>query len=132
MNKIEHSLKQIFEKEDIVLWYGGKEAVEMESEFNTVVLPEVNKIKVEHDEFRIKYLVLRKAPKEKFLLFFPYARPENEHNWLLDLCLSNHVFTTDASAMYLQELGLDMAFKPLVSKHIAFFQTKTGGQRCSG
>lgn len=124
MNKIEHSLKQIFDEERIVLWYGGKEAAEMESEFNAVVLPEVNKIKVEHDEFRIKYLVLRKAPKEKFLLFFPYARPENEHNWLLDLCLANHVFTTDASAMYLQELGLDMAFKPLVSKHIAFFQAK--------
>lgn len=124
MISIEKSLKQIFERERIVLWYGGKEAAEMEAAFNAAVLPDINKIKVEHDEFRIKHLVLRKAPKERFLLFFPYPRPANAQNWLLDLCLANHVFTTDASAMYLQELGLDMAFKPLVSKHIAFFQAK--------
>jgi len=124
MSRIEQSLQQIFERERIVLWYGGEDPAEMEAEFEAISLPAVNKIKVEHDEFRTKYLVLKKAPNEQFLLFFPYSQPTNEQNWLLDLCLANHVFTTDASAMYLQELGLDLAFKPVVSRHIAFFQAK--------
>lgn len=124
MSKIEQALKQIFERERIVLWYGGKELAETEAAFQAAELQGVNKVKVEGDEFRIKYLVLREAPEEPFLLFIPAPKPANEQNWLLDLCLANYVFTTDASAMYLQELGLDIAFKPIVSQHLAFFHAK--------
>lgn len=124
MNKIEYFFKQIFDKECIVFWYGGKEVVEMEFEFNVVVLFEVNKIKVEYDEFWIKYLVFRKVFKEKFLFFFFYVCLENEYNWFLDFCLANYVFIMDVLVMYLQELGLDMVFKLLVFKYIVFFQAK--------
>jgi uncharacterized protein (TIGR02687 family) len=124
MNKIQHSLKKIFEDQRIVLWYAGEEEQEMNVYFDELELDNITKIKVENDEFAVKYRVLKKEPNKKFLLFIPHAQPSDRGNWLLDLCLANHIFSTDESAIYLQELGLDIEFKPLITEHLAFFKNK--------
>ena len=72
----------------------------------------------------IRDSLLRKATKQKFLLFIPGEQPREKDNWLLDICLANHVFSTDESAVFLQELGLEIEFKPLISEHIGFFKNK--------
>jgi len=46
--------------------------------------------------------------EQKFLLYFPYKQPDNEENWLLDIELSNFVFDTEKSALFLQEMRVGL------------------------
>lgn len=124
MNKIQHSLTKIFEKERVVLWYAGEEEVEMHRYFSELEMEGIEKIRVENNEFAVKYRVLREAPKQQFLIFIPTEQPADLDNWLLDICLANHVFSTDESAIYLQELGLEISFKPIIQAHLPFFKSK--------
>jgi len=122
MNKIEQALHKKFQNHRIIFWYDEKE--ELLDQFNALDLPDIEKIHMDNNEFEIKYLVNKKQPKSKFLLYFTGDKPIDEENWLLDMELANHVFHTDQEAMFLQEIGLDYHFKELVTEHIEFFKSK--------
>src|SRR5690606_29030059 len=82
------------------------------------------KIKVQGNEFEVKYILNKQTPDGKFLLYFPQNKPANEDNWLLDLELAYHVFHTDQEALYLQEIGLGYHLKELVTEHMEYFKAK--------
>lgn len=124
MNKIEHALKKIFEEQRIVLWYAGEDETEMHNYYTALELNDVKKIRLANNEFAVKYQILRREPQQKFLLFIPGTQPPDRENWLLDLCLANHIFSTDESAIFLQEMGLDVELKPVIQEHLAFFKSK--------
>lgn len=122
MKQISEALQKLFERHRLLFWYDEK--AEFASSLGELELPGVEVLTVKGNEFKIKYQVMREAPQGRFLLYFPHARPENAHNWLLDLELAGYLFYTDQSALFLQELGLDIAFKDLVNAHIEFFRSK--------
>ncbi len=122
MSKIVEGLNRLFENHRIVLWYD--EDQELTQQYEKLDLLSVTKLTVENNEFALKHQMLLKEPKQKFLLYLPYARPENDENWLLDIELSNQIFHTDQEALILQELGLGYHFRPWVKKHLEFFKTK--------
>ena len=127
MNKIEEALQKRFEKHRVILWYDEKE--ELREQYDALALEGVYKIEACHNEFEIKHIVEKQKPKEKILLYFPYAKPANEENWLLDMELAHHLFRTDQEAMFLQELGLGYHLKELVAEHIEFFKSKERRQK---
>ena len=127
MSSISDNLENAFRQHRVVFWYD--EMGDSREQYDEVNIPEVEKVEVKNNAFAVKYQVLRQERDKKFLLYFPYKRPENDDNWLLDIELSNFVFDTEQSALLLQEMGLDYIYKDLVQDHIAFFGARDRRQR---
>ena len=123
-SNIEKTLIRKFKEQRVIFWYNEKEQEDIQHEYDALELKDVEKIKVDNNEFEIKYRILKQAPEQKFLVYRAGPKPAHEENWLLDIELANDVFFTDQEAMYLQELGLDYGFRELVADHILFFQAK--------
>lgn len=127
MSALNDNLKDAFEQHRVVFWYDA--TGESREQYDEIQLTGVEKIEVEHNAFALKYKILRQEKSKKFLLYFPYERPANEDNWLLDIELSHFVFDTEQSALYLQEMGLDYTYKNLVKDHLQFFGAKDRRQQ---
>jgi uncharacterized protein (TIGR02687 family) len=123
MHNIQEALKKLFDQHRIIFWYDS-ESQDLFGHFEEIQLPDVEKVKVENNQFYVKYLVTSQKPGQKFLLYFSQDRPADKDNWLLDLELANYIFYTDQEALFLQELELEYHFKELVSEHIEFFKNK--------
>lgn len=122
MSKIAETLTKRFEKHRVIFWYD--EGEELFEQYSQIVIPDVEIIEVNGNEFAVKHLIAKERPGQKFLLYFKHARPDNAQNWLLDQELAHHVFFTDQEAIILQELGLEMHFKDLIAAHLEFFKSK--------
>lgn len=122
--RIEESLLRLFKKNRVLVWYDAQQ--EFTPVFDALVLPNVLKEKVHHNEFAIKYKVYITNSEQKMLLYVPYERPENQYNWLLDIEESNKVFHTDPAALVLQDIELPIRndTKEWVKKHLEFFKSK--------
>lgn len=129
MSNIQQTLIQAFKQHRIIFWYDELE--ENKEALNEVALEGIEIITADKNEFFIKYHVLREKPNTKFLLYFPYAKPSNDENWLLDIELSNFLFTTDQESIFLQELGWDFQYKEFIKEHIEFFKAKDRRKKIS-
>ena len=122
MSKIAETLTKRFEKHRIIFWYDENQ--ELFEQYSQIQIPGVETIQVDGNEFAVKHRIVKAQPTQKFLLYFHHPKPSNAQNWLLDQELAHHVFFTDQEALFIQELGLEMHFKDLVSSHIEFFKAK--------
>ncbi len=121
MNKIEQIITKQFDKHRILFWYDSEQ--EFRDEYWAMQLPSgCEKLEVVHDEFGVKHRILILEPQSKFLLYFAYAEPSHQENWLLDLQLSEGVVQIDQGSLWLQELGLDRnRFLEITRDHKHFF-----------
>lgn len=117
--KVQSALEKLFQQHRLVFWYDEKG--EMTGLFNSLEIPEVEKIVIENNEFTLKHQLLVERPTQHFLLYQAKVKPIDNENWLLDLLLSNYEFHTEASSLYLQDLDLPQEFKSLVQQHEEFF-----------
>jgi uncharacterized protein (TIGR02687 family) len=120
-NRIHESLDAALARKRVVLWYDP--SGEWAAEFEAYEAPNVEKLRVEGNEFSIKVAISRAAPDQRFLLYLPSAKPPEPDNWLLDLLLSGHEFTADRASLDIQEAGLTLEFKDLAQQHKAFFRS---------
>ena len=127
MSSLNDNLKREFHLHRVIFWYD--ELGESRELFDEVDIPRVEKVVVEQNAFALKYRILWQEKEQKFLLYFPYKQPDNEENWLLDIELSNFVFDTEKSALFLQEMRLDYKYKELVQEHIGFFNARERQRR---
>lgn len=121
-DRITQSLQRLFDESRIVFWYDT--ARDMRGDYEAVDLPGVVKIEVANTEFAVKYRVLRQERDAKFLLYHAGPRPSDADNWLLDLLLAGAEFKSDQVTMWLAELGLELAFAPVIRDHAEFFKAK--------
>jgi uncharacterized protein (TIGR02687 family) len=120
MNEIEQALTRIFSRHRIVFWYDRKR--ELQDQFETVALPDVEKIVIDSNQFGVKYRILREEPKQKFLLYHEGPPPEDDlDNWLLDVQLAHGQFRADQVSLWLSEIGLGLEFADVVEPHADFF-----------
>lgn len=120
--RIIQALTSLFDKQRIVFWYDTRR--EFRGAFETLTLPEVEKIELANNEFGVKYRVLREQAQQKFLLYREGPEPAHLHNWLLDVQLaSGRIFQTDRVALWLAELGLGPNDYTLVETHQVFFES---------
>ncbi len=63
-------------------------------------------------------------PKQRFLLYSNKPVNEPTRDWLYDILLYAQEFYTDSSSMILNELGMRMEFRQLVSRYKKFFGNK--------
>ncbi|MGY2236094.1 BREX-1 system phosphatase PglZ type A [Pseudomonas gingeri] len=120
--KITQALSNLFDKQRIVFWYDTR--LEFRDDFETLELPDVEKIELANNEFGVKHRLLREQPEQKFLLYREGAEPPHLHNWLLDVQLaSGNCFRTDQVALWLAELELGPDCYPLLEAHVTFFES---------
>ena len=121
-DRIERGLKRLFDEHRIVFWYDA--ARDMRAEYDAVDLPDVEKVEIANNEFGLKYRMLRREPKQKFLVFHDGPAPQMADNWLLDLYFACGVFKADQAAIWLAELGLPLQFEDVVRDHMEFYRAK--------
>jgi len=120
MTQITEVLMRLFERHRVVQWFDTKE--ELQREFDAAVLPGIEKIAVNNNEFGVKHCVLREEPDRKFLIYHAGPPPADPENWLLDVQLADGEFRADQVSLWLSEVGLGMEFSDAVAPHTAFFQ----------
>jgi uncharacterized protein (TIGR02687 family) len=121
-NRISQALTKLFDRHRIVFWYDTKH--ELRSDFESVSLPDVEKLEIANNEYGLKYRVLREAPTQKFLLYKEGPQPAELDNWLLDVQLAHGEFRTDQVAIWLSELELGLEFAEIAQAHAEFFQAE--------
>lgn len=122
MSKIGTSLEKLYTKHRIVVWYDPEQAFTEEVE--ELKLKDVTCITVNGDEFAVKYRVLVQQKQDKFLLYIPSARPEDDSNWLLDIDLSQKMFHTSRESLLLADLELPFHLQNWIKTNLVFFNSK--------
>jgi uncharacterized protein (TIGR02687 family) len=120
MDKISQAITRLFDKHRIVFWYDTKK--ELRQEYESLWLPGIEKVELSNNEYRVKYLILREKPSQKFLLYHEGQLPDELNNWLLDIQLAQGVFSADQEALWANEVGLPHNLSDLVTLHPEFFK----------
>ena len=127
MNPIEEALKRIYANPEkrVVFWYdeGGVNRIDFES----LQLPDVEKLVIAGNEFGIKYKILAEKPEGKFLVYSNKAKPEPASDWLYDLYLSGASFSTDPASLAMSEMGFpddDNIRRIMTDKLLPFFKSE--------
>jgi uncharacterized protein (TIGR02687 family) len=125
--QIEQLIKGIeakFNNSRLVFWYDPEQSFRedvSEIKIDGVTLLDMSDVSV----FETKKRIELDEPVNKFLLYFPYAEPEAERDWLLDIRLYSEQFFADASSMLLNELGIPkMALRGHIRQRENFFTNK--------
>lgn len=119
-DRIAQALTKLFDRYRIVFWYDAKQ--ELHDEFETLSLPNIEKLELTNNEYGVKYKILREQPEQKFLLYREGPQPADLNNWLLDVQLAYGEFRTDQVGIWLSELELGLEFTDVVQAHAEFFQ----------
>lgn len=127
MGNLKDNIEHAFRKHRVVFWYD--DGNNNEEEFDQLALTDIEKVKVNGNEFALKYRILREEKEQRFLLYFPYAKPANEENWLLDIELSNKLYESDEASIFLQEMAWEYRYKSFIEEHVEFFKAKSRRQK---
>lgn len=120
----------------IIFWYDPGE--EFKETVEELELDNIKIIKVEKDIdrkgneiytnlFNVKYILEVVDKESNYLLYLPFERPENRHNWLLDIEMYSELFRADKTAMLIEELELnrhDNSIVKVMTKYKEFFDNK--------
>lgn len=117
--RIANALTKLFDRHRIVFWYDARH--ELRDDFESLSLPDVEKLEINNNQYGLKHKVLREQPEQKFLLYHDGPQPADLDNWLLDVQLAHTEFRTDQTAIWLSELELGLEFADLVQTHAEFF-----------
>ena len=122
-SRIIQALEGAFNKYRIVFWDDKEE--KLIEEFDSLELPDVTKIKLNNNEFSVKYRILVEEKDKKFLIYRPLGEPEEKDNWLLDVQLASYKFVAEQDTLRCTEIGLDPAkFSSYIKTHEFFFSKK--------
>jgi uncharacterized protein (TIGR02687 family) len=107
----------------IAFWHDVEGEYEGELDELRAELDGVEVIRVDRDEYAVKYRLLHEQPNQAFIVYRRGPVPDGAANWLLDLELAYGVFTADRASMDAQDLGVPPALHPVVARHPKFFNS---------
>lgn len=103
--QLSSSLQTAFDKQRLVFWYDAERS--FIHELDELQLSDVTILNMEGEStFGIKLMLELEDTKNKYLLYFPFAEPEPEDDWLLDIKLYSRVFYADRISIVFNDLGL--------------------------
>jgi len=105
--QLTQGLHQAFftENHRLVFWYDPEQS--FTDDLSQLDLPDVQLLDMaEASTLAVKLKLELEDPKSKYLLYFPYAEPESEDDWLLDIKLYSRSFYADRISIIFNELGL--------------------------
>ncbi len=104
------SLRRCFKNEGhrLVFWYDPDR--EFEEALATLDIDGVNFLRLDEiGSLALKIKLELEDPSGQYLIYAPFAEPDREDDWLLDIKLYSHVFYADRASVVLNELGLKQA-----------------------
>lgn len=129
----ELSFKQITDKlneeftgstRKLVFWYDAN--AEFAEDIDTLELINAKVLHLEKDnQFYIKLFLEREDKTTNYLIYAPFPKPDIRENHLADTIRYSKEFFADRTSLLCLDLGIHERFKPIVEKHIAFFNNKT-------
>jgi len=119
--RIHESLDLAFASKRLVFWYDA--AGEWADVFDSYAGKDLQKLRVEGNEFASKVLISRSPIQQHFLLYLPKEKPQEKNNWLLDLLLAGREFKADRASLDILDVGLTLEFLFLAKEHAAFFNS---------
>jgi hypothetical protein len=108
--RIHESLDLAFASKRLVFCYDT--AGECADVFDSYAGKDLQKLRVEGNEFASKVLISRSPIQQHFLLYLPKEKPEEKNNWLLDLLLAGREFKADRASLDILDVGLRRAPGP--------------------
>ena len=103
--ELSQGLRALFEHSRLVFWYDPEQT--FAESLPLLELPEVDVLNLAAASlFETKKRLEIDQPQQRFLLYFPYAEPEPDEDWLLDIREYSCQFFADHGALLLNELGL--------------------------
>lgn len=127
-----HALKNKVESERstkgraVVFWYDPSAQVELD-ELRLNFSEDYIEVRLltKNNFFRIKIDIEKKYPNKSFVVYAPFARPADEHNYLLDILLYAAEFKADEVAVLAEQLQLDdHVIRPFIEQYPTFFRNK--------
>ncbi len=108
----------------LVFWYDPEQS--FQEVLASLVIPDVTILDMAgRSLFETKKRIELDEPKRRFLLYFPYAEPEPDKDWFLDIRLYSEQFYADANSLLLNELGLSkMSLRAHLRSRQEFFANK--------
>ena len=127
LEQIKQGILAKFEKCRLVFWQD--EDIEFQEPFPEISaeLGSVGITTISLDDeshFEIKQRIELLEPEQQFLLYSNKPVNEPTRDWLFDIRLYAQQFYADSSSMILNELGMRMEFRQLVSRYKKFFGNK--------
>ena len=130
LKQIEDKLNDEFNEEDrvIIFWYDEKQ--EFVDDIESLNLENV---KIHYltptNLFKTKVLLEREDKESNYLIYAPFEKPDNRNNHLADTILYSKEFFADRVSLLVADLGIDIAYKPVLEKYIKFFNSKERTKR---
>jgi len=108
----------------LLFWYDPEQS--FQEALSSLVIPDVTVLNmVGRSIFETKKRIELDEPEGRFLLYFPYAEPDPDKDWFLDIRLYSEQFYADASSMLLNELGIQkMSLRAHIRNRQDFFASK--------
>ncbi len=86
----------------------------------------------ENNEFAVKKMIEKDDCTSNFLLYFPYEKPADNDNWLLDILLYSEEYYADTVALTMRRLNLSNTdLRHVIEAHIKFFDAEDRQKRLS-
>ena len=108
----------------LLFWYDPEQS--FQEVLSSLVIPDVTVLNmVGRSIFETKKRIELDEPEGRFLLYFPYAEPDPDKDWFLDIRLYSEQFYADASSLLLNELGIQkMSLRAHIRNRQDFFANK--------
>ena len=128
-DKIQQVLIGLIERKRLVFWYDKGGA--MQEFVNSLELPGIEILKLNHNAFSLKHRILTgEQPDKGFIIYSSEARPDDANNWLLDLEVQAIPFSADMGSLHAAECGIPMELKQkVIDTHQEFFKTVGNRQK---
>lgn len=127
LKEIENKINEIFinsHKRQIVFWYD--ENKEFEEEIENIQLDNAELyILTENNWIYSKYYIESVNKEINFLVYAPFAQPDDEENYLADMVHYSTLFTADKVSLIAQELNIPSKLNSVVAEYSKFWNANS-------
>ncbi len=124
--QIADSLTRLFKEENerIVFWHDPDK--EFEDNLSTIAIEGITVLRLDQIPLlELKILLELTDTKNQYLLYSPFAEPEYEKDWLLDIRLYSRTFYADSASIILDDLSLtQLSMREHLNKRMPFFRNQ--------
>jgi uncharacterized protein (TIGR02687 family) len=125
-SQLNSSLRRCFKNEGhrLVFWYDPDR--EFEGALNSLDLEGVTTLRLDEiGALELKIKLELEDTSGQYLIYAPFAEPDKEDDWLLDIKLYNHVFYADRASVVLNELGLkQVSLRGYIAQRLIFCRSQ--------
>ena len=112
----------------LVFWYDDK--AQFVDDIDSIVLDNAKIYHLEKDnQFYTKRFLEKEDTTTNYLIYAPFPKPDVIDNHLEDTLLYSKRFYADKASFLSVDLGIKEKYKPIIEKHIKFFDSKERTQR---